>query len=306
MRSFSRKLVVFAGLQLLLLFFVIGFNQPHQNDYMRAYGMKQELLEKAEGRRIVLVGGSNLALGMDSLALSAMTGREVINMGLHADLGRNLTLNEGIIARVRAGDLVILSLEYQAFGQMPAGEIAWQLLRVDPSSISDMDPGDFAALSESALSYAGGQLRNSIKNALRLRFGQPEPRIYRLSGFNAHGDLISHWDLGYREGPRGIPVLRLEGRHFEAAVEDIAAFVAQIRKKGAEVRFAFPPMQRDQYEKQAATIAELEIIIQRDLGMEILVDAEAMAFSETMFFDTAYHLNYEGVRQRAALLGAAL
>lgn len=306
MGSFSKKVLLFAALQGLLLFLVLCFNQPRETSYMLAYELKKNLLEETEGQRVVFVGGSNLALGMDSGLFMQLTGRRPVNMGLHAGLGRNLIMNQAIIDRLKQDDLVVLSLEYSAFGQMPAGEPAWQLLRVSPSAIFDMSLADLAALLETAFSYTGGQLRNATQNIMRMRFSQPEPKIYTLVGINEFGDLESHWNLGYRKGPRSIQIPELEGRHYQAAIADILGFVQRVRNKDAEVVFAFPPIHIAQYENYAESIQHLNEIIQNVVNVPVILSAKQMAFPEELFFDTAYHLNYAGIRERVVLLGAAL
>ena len=305
MGSFIRKVLLFAALQGLLLLFVLCFNQPRETSYMLGYELKKNLLEEAEGNRVVFVGGSNLALGMDSKLFMRLTGRQPVNMGLHAGLGRNLIINQAIIDRLKPDDLVVLSLEYSAFGEMSAGEPAWQLLRVSPSAVFDMAPSDFAALLETNFSYLGGQFRSAVQNVARARFSQPESKIYTLSGINEFGDLVSHWDLGYRKAPRRIRIPKLEGRHFKTALADIQKFVQQARRKEVDVVFAFPPIHVAEYEKHKEGIERLEHIIREVVNVPVVLSAKQMAFSEDMFFDTGYHLNYNGINERVMLLRAA-
>jgi hypothetical protein len=306
MRAFLTKVFIFALLQLFIFGFIVLFNSPNASSYMRGYKMKQELLKEAPGARIIFVGASNLAFGLNSKIIKEATGLNPINMGLHAGIGRKLILNDAIPATIKPNDLIVLCLEYNNFAAMPAGEALWQLLRVDPSVAFDLSSSDVVDLSESAFSYLGGQLRNSIKNLLRGRRGQAFNPIYTTDGFNQFGDLTAHWNLGHREGPRNITPLVLEGKNFDRAFNDVSAFVEKCREKGARVVFSFPPLRKDQYLKNKESIDALTLLLSENLNMEAIGSAEAMAFPEEYFFDTAYHLNYSGVEKRSELLSNAM
>ena len=306
MRRFLTKVLIFTLLQLFILGFIVLFNAPNASSYMRGYEMKHELLKKTPSERVIFVGASNLAFGLNSKIIKETTGLNPVNMGLHAGIGRKLILNDTIPAAIKPNDLVVLCLEYNNYSAMPAGEALWQLLRVDSSVVFDLSSSDVIDLSESAFSYLGGQLRISIKNLLRGRRGQVPNPIYTTDGFNQFGDLTTHWDLGHREGPREITPLVLEGKNFDRAFNDVCEFVEECREKGADVVFSFPPLRKDQYLKNKGSIDALTLLLSEDLKLEPIGSAEDMAFPEEYFFDTADHLNYSGVEKRSELLSNAM
>lgn len=306
MRRFLKKAFIFGGLQILILAFICTFNVPHESSYMYGYEIKKKLLKEVGGKRIILVGCSSLAFGLNSEIIKEATSFNPINMGLHAGLGRKLTLNDTIIEALKPNDLVVLCLEYDLYGRSPAGEALWQLLRIDSSTVFDLSLSDVIDLSESGFSYVGGQLRNAIKNLVRGRRSQPVNLIYTTDGLNEYGDLVSHWKLGHQNGPRAIKPLMLEGAYFRDAFNDVSGFVHASRTKGARVVFSFPPIREDQYLKNKRSINALTQLVVDTLQLEIIASAEAMAFPEECFFDTAYHLNYDGVERRSKILSDAL
>lgn len=306
MRRFLVKVLIFACLQLFILGFIALFNVPHASSYMYGYAMKKKLLQETPGERIIFVGGSNLAMGLNSEIIKEAAGLNPINMGLHAGIGRKLILNDAILEALKPDDLVVLCLEYDNYGAMPAGEVVWQLLRINPAAALDLSVSDVIDLSESGFSYLGGQLRNSIHNLLRGRRSSGAGQIYTTDGFNQYGDLTSHWSLGYREGKRSINPLLLEGKDFDAAIADVTEFVQKARGKEAQVVLSFPPIREDQYLEYQESINALTLLLSDVLQLEPIASAEAMAFPEEYFFDTAYHLNYNGVERRSELLGDAL
>jgi len=306
MKRFLTKVLIFALLQLFILGFIVLFNAPNASSYMHGYKMKQELLKNTLGERIIFVGGSNLAMGLNSEVIKEATGLNPINMGLHAGIGRQLILNDAIPAAIKPNDLVILCLEYVSYDAMPADVALWHLLRVDPSVAFDLSRSDVVDLSESAFSYLGGQLRMSIRNLLRGRRSLVSEAIYTTDGFNQFGDLTSHWELGSRQAPREIRPLVLEGKFFDHALSDVSDFVKECRANGANVVFSFPPIREDQYMKNKESIDALTLLLSEGLHLETIASAEVMAFPEEYFFDTAYHLNYSGVERRSELLRDAL
>lgn len=306
MRRFLIKALIFGCLQIFILAFIGVFNVPHASSYMYGYGIKKKLLKETDGERIIFVGCSNLAFGLNSEMIKEATGLNPINMGLHAGIGRKLTLNDAILGALKPNDLVVLCLEYDHYGEMPAGQAVWQLLRLDPKVAFDLSLSDVVDLSESGFSYLGGQLRDSIKNLLRGRRGRGARLVYTMDGFNQFGDLTSHWNLGHREGKRTINPLVVEGIYFEDALDDVSEFVQAIRETGARVVTSFPPIREDEYLKNKKNIDALTVILSQELNLEPIASAEAMAFPEADFFDTAYHLNYSGIERRSEILGNAL
>ena len=306
MRRFLIKALIFGCLQIFILAFIGVFNVPHASSYMYGYGIKKKLLKETDGERIILVGGSNLAMGLNSEVIKEMTGLNPINMGLHAGIGRKLIMNDAILEALQPNDLVVLCLEYDNYAEMPAKEVVWQLLRIDPSVAFDLSLSDMVDLSETGFSYIGGQLRTSIRNLLRGERSNGGSAIYNAEAFNQFGDLTSHWNLEHREGKRTINPLVVEGRYFEGALNDVSEFVQAIREAGAHVVTSFPPIWEDEYLKNKENIDALTVILSQELNLELITSAEAMAFPEAYFFDTAYHLNYRGIERRSEILGNAL
>ena len=71
---------------------------------------KYDALYRAQGEKIVLIGGSSVAFGYDSETLSTLFDRPVINFGLYAALGTKLMLDLSEDA-IGEGDIVLLAPE---------------------------------------------------------------------------------------------------------------------------------------------------------------------------------------------------
>jgi hypothetical protein len=115
MRAFLLKLLTFLLIQAGLFGLILASaNLRSEQNYLAATLEKHARLKSAPSPRLILVGGSNLAFGINSEALGQALGREVVNMGLVGGLGLDFMLHE-VAPAVRKGDLVLLSLEYDLF-----------------------------------------------------------------------------------------------------------------------------------------------------------------------------------------------
>src|SRR5690606_31597265 len=56
---------------------------PDGNDYAKAAGLKRQRLASLPGPKVVMIGGSNLAFGVDSPLVEQITGCPVANMGMN-------------------------------------------------------------------------------------------------------------------------------------------------------------------------------------------------------------------------------
>ena len=105
--------ISYVGVLLGVLFYV---SYEPQNGYMAELRDKQKLLKNTPGPKLVLVGGSNLAFGVDSEKIEQQTGMRVVNMGLHGGVGLPYMLSLAL-PELKSGDVVVVSPEYELFFQ---------------------------------------------------------------------------------------------------------------------------------------------------------------------------------------------
>ena len=94
---------------------------------------KVQRLENLHEPKIVLIGDSNLAFGIDSEKIEEAFGMPVVNMGLHGGLG-NAFHEEMTRLNVTEGDIyIICHCSYSDDGQLKNKELAWITLENHPS-----------------------------------------------------------------------------------------------------------------------------------------------------------------------------
>ena len=81
--------------------------------FLGALAPKYERLNAIEEPKVILVGGSSTAFGLDSALLEESVGMPVVNFGLYATLGTKLMLD---LSRdgIGEGDIVVLAPEIDA------------------------------------------------------------------------------------------------------------------------------------------------------------------------------------------------
>jgi hypothetical protein len=98
MRRLLFQAILFGAIQLGLFLALWQMAARNTDDYLAASLDKEYRLATLPGPRVVFVGGSNVAFGLDSAIIERWTGRRSVNMGLYVNLGLPFMLDE-----VRAG-----------------------------------------------------------------------------------------------------------------------------------------------------------------------------------------------------------
>ncbi len=92
MNKFLLKISVFSLIILAFIIYFGSFMASNPDDYLAILIDKHKIAEKINTPKIILVGGSNLAFGIDTKVLGEYLGIPVANMGLRAELGVDFML----------------------------------------------------------------------------------------------------------------------------------------------------------------------------------------------------------------------
>lgn len=117
MKKFIKKIIfLIMGLLGVFLFVIAIFIILPKDDsnYMASLIDKHNLLKQENEERIIFVGGSNLAFGLDSQEIQKYTNKRVINTALHAGIGLKFMIRD-IEPFLKTGDVVIIVPEYSHF-----------------------------------------------------------------------------------------------------------------------------------------------------------------------------------------------
>ena len=297
--ALSLMVMIFVGIIVVIV--------PHDtNNYLAAARDKHQRLNSVKAPRIIFVGGSNLAFGIDSERIQNSFDLPVINMGLHGDVGLRFMLNE-VQPVLREGDIVLLFPEYEHFYEISLDGLPRELgsvVKFCPECLSAVNtPGQL-------LNLAAGILQTSEGDLLRMiRRPEKPDHVYSRQAFNQWGDVVSHLEKADKLRPNN-HVYEIEVSSAHPAIDLLNSFYESENGINAEIFFLFPAIPIDEYKAQEAEFLAVHDLILSDLKIPILGTPQDFVYPEDFFYDTVYHLNRVGRDARTdhviELLSAAL
>jgi hypothetical protein len=295
-------LIIAGGLPILL------YNPPHEpvrdGHYIAAIIDKHRRLESTPPPRLIFVGGSNLAFGIDSQRIEKATGIPTINMGLHAGLSMPFMLKE-VEPNLRKGDVVILCFEYNT-DFLLAGDQKLQTFTVSifPGAVQYLDVPAFARgpvyrrlnnMRYYMMQYIESIQQTAVFGKPAKTAGEPGAREnwpYSRAAFSERGDVVGHLD---REPPQNFAnVGRLTNQDDDRFIARLNEFARIANSRGASVYFMFPPCAQSIFEQNYREITKYRRVCAARLKVKILNTPEEFAYPDDQFFDTVYHLNKMG------------
>ncbi len=304
MRELVVKCLVMAGLVLATGVAALGLIPPDRTDYLAIIGPKMARLQSTTAPRVIFVGGSNLAFGVDSPAVEAELGYPVVNMGLGFNMGLRFMLDM-IEPEVRAEDVVVLVPEYNLyFGLLDGDERLLDVLELYPEGLRYIrSPRQIVNLAR----YLPRHIQFKITRVLTtLGREAPADCIYCPQAFNAHGDLVAHLDRPSKDVSK-MDFLRNASRDPDpAAIALINAFAARLKQRGARVVLLFPSIPEPHYARRQDSIERLYQRLLTDLEIEVPASPADYTYPAIYFYDWVYHLNREGRARRTARIVADL
>lgn len=254
---------------------------------------KVQLLRETEGKRIVVVGGSSVAFGIDSALLEQhFPDYRVVNFGMYAALGTTvmLDLSEPYI---REGDIVILMPEQQAqtLSDYFDASVMWQGVDGAYELLFSLTPEQRGMMLGSFPTFA------AQKFTYLLRHDAPQPEgVYRRDSFNRYGDVVSE-TCSQNVMTGGLDVntpiqfdLSMVTAEF---IERVNAYAASVTEKGAVLWYGFCPMNAAAIEDGSDVDAFYDAL-QAQLTFPILGNPHDSILDAGWFYDTNFHLNASG------------
>lgn len=311
-----RVIKVVAALLLLAILPVsllaAGLSLPacYQDSYYAQLPALYRRLEDSPGKRLILVGGSNVAFGVDVGLLEHMLAQygceyTVCPFGLYAAVGTSamLELSQG---QLREGDIVVLAVE-------PTGETLsayfgasafWKCAEEAPELLAAVSPAHQAALAGNYIGFL--QERASISRTGD--FPKPEG-AYAKSSFGENGNMSFYragnimalgWDTG-------APVDLAEVSVSPDFARQVNDYCRNARERGAQVYLSFSPVNRSALtggpEEGAAAYFRTCL---NAFDCPVISDPNRYILDSGWFYDSNFHLNSAGAVLRTCLLAEDL
>lgn len=297
------SMVVIAIFPLIALFFLCFGLPVYAQTYYAALEKQYDRLLAQEGNKVVLVGGSNVAFGVDVALFESLYGAPLVPLGLYGVFGIRAML-ELSKANLQEGDTVILCPELTA----DSFDIS---LRMEPLLKATETRPDI--LWCACASDADDAFKSLIPFALTkseylLRGERPQNEgVYRYEMVDAYGEIAPGSRPGnvMRTGYLTEPILSDISDVGEDFFNYVNEYAADCRARGVTVLFSFPPVNAAALSRQG--IGEEQLYALYDgfsaaLQCKVISDPVRYAYDYRYFYDTNFHLNDSGAVLRTVQL----
>ncbi|MDR1347118.1 MAG: hypothetical protein LBJ63_01620 [Prevotellaceae bacterium] len=301
MKRFILKILLFVSLLILLfglflLFIFLPSTPRASKSLLFAEIKKDSLLIATPSTRIIFVGGSNLSFGVDCKWIEDSLKINPINTAIHASIGVKYML-ENTMKYVKKGDIIVFVPEYEHFCN-DWNVASAELLR----TVIDVNRSNIKLLSKKQLyncfPYTGAFILSKFNP---IEYINPkESDVYSVNSFNKYGDVDAHWNLENRHDeimPKTIDITEYDPQ----IVVEIKQIMDKLQEKGCVFFVSFPCLQETSFNNSVEAVKKVE----EDLKIntfKILGTPERYMMSDSLMFDSVYHLNKQGVERRTKLL----
>ena len=282
----------------------------YQDSYYAQLPALYRRLADSQGKRLILVGGSNVAFGVDVDLLEHMLAQygyeyTVCPFGLYGAVGTGamLELSQG---QLREGDIVVLAVEPtdETLSSYFGASAFWKCAEEAPELLTAVSPAHQAALAGNYVAYL--QERASIARSGAL----PKPEgAYARSSFEENGNMSFHregnimalgWDTGAPVDLAAVSV----SPDFAGQVN---GYCRTAQERGAEVYLSFSPVNRSALTGDPAegTAAYFRTCLDA-FDCPIISDPGRYILDSGWFYDSNFHLNSAGAVLRTCLLAEDL
>ena len=193
------SILVLAGYWFIATKIVVpdGYYKGFSYNYMSGIQLKHRRAEEFKQPKIMFVGGSSLAYGMDSELVENTFLVPVVNLGHHGGLGVSFMLNQAK-KLLKKGDIVFISIEYFT------GKGDYELIQ--KTCLEFPEVADLRVFSlkqeiqlhlnetrEGLVKFVEGKQNKNIVLPKSKTWGKKDKKDYNPSKeFNKYGDYITH------------------------------------------------------------------------------------------------------------------
>ena len=258
-------------------------------------------LEHLEGSKLVLLGDSNLAFGMNSEELEAAFGLPVVNMGLHGAIGNEFH-ERMALTNVQPGDIyVVCHTSFADDDSIGDATVVWLTIEDHFDLWRLLRLKDMLSLLKSYPAYLRKCLDLWAPGYGNQDYGATN--VYFRTVFNAYGDIEwtdqgLEYDFGdYQSAPPGIS---------EVAINRLNALNDALTAQGATLLIAGYPIADTSARSSDADFDAFEASLRSQLNAPVISHYTDYIYPCEDFFNSAFHLNNVGKELRTQQLIADL
>lgn len=264
----------------MYMLFVIFWLAPYNefNVYESVIQKKYNHLISEDSPKIILIGGSNLAFGIDSSILEEKSGYKVVNLGLHAGMGHKFN-TEISKANVKEGDIVVLAYEYnwleEGFRNI-GGDLVLTGVDNEISIYKHIQSQNYLDLLSAFMDY-------SIKKlSMNLRLSNQADGIYSSKSFDENGNMV----VKIKDKASDVSTANFKEIEIKEITQDSIEYLQKyknyVNKKNAEVYFTAPVCLLDMIFDEYGILDEIPTIVETRTGIKYISNPYDYMFEEEL------------------------
>ena len=266
----------------------------HSN-YMNVINDKFDRLMQINDPKIIIIGGSNCAFGIDQDLIERETGYPVVNMGLHAGFG-HVFYTELAKQNIRPGDIVVLAYEYNWMDEDAFTNIGSDLVMSgidDNISMYRYLPLDkYPSILGYLFTYAGQK-----------RTAEAADGLYSREAFDpVTTQMMVDIDETYDFSPEKNGIFTMAAEISEPSRKYLTDLKDYVQSKGAQIYFVAPPLSRDSIYCDLSEFDKLKELEEQEIGIPFISNPSDYFFDGSLLYDTKYHCNKKGMEKRTQML----
>jgi len=292
-------LLVISCIGLISVFDYMVVGSQYRNIYNASLSDKLDRLNTIYEPKIILVGNSNIAFGIDSELIETSLGMPVVNLGLHGGLG-NAFHEEIAKQNINKGDIVVVChSDFSDLDNIPDPELA--LITYDNQSniFPVFRKKDYIDLIKAYPTY----LRKSYKLWLTDEGNIKKSKPYSRDAFNKYGDVVFKpnelkvKEDYFKKNTVALPKIN------NICINRLNELCEYCLSQGAFLVIAGYPIARGKYNKYSE---EEYVKFQNELidvlNCPVISDYKNYFYPYDYFYDFSLHLNEKGRQARTRQL----
>ncbi len=287
-RRFLLRLIAFGIVQVTILIIIFSVYQRDRDSFLGDGIDKHKAARLFPSPKVLLIGGSSVGFGRHSPVLSNALGLPVVNLSGQGSQGLEYRLREAK-SYAQKGDILVMSIEYQVLTDRSVeGFTVWRTLEAEPEDYKFIDASTMlSALADSHLFVRYALWRLSLRLAKGAWPKDPAP--YSRTSLNPEGDVVGHYDLPRQGFSRDFEI-RYSESDLTKVVERLNGFAEFCARNRIRVYYFYPAFPESLLPNVAAALDLLHARFSADLRIPLLNNPREMAYPDTDFYDTPYHL----------------
>lgn len=294
-------LTILAILALFVTFFFHTVTPQYTMIYTAAMIDKAARLNSVEGPRIVLIGNSNLAFGIDSSLIEEAYGMPVVNMGMHGGFGN--PFDEQVCRlNVHEGDIYVIAHHtYADDDTIQNPELVWMTIENHKELYPLIRPQDYSNMARAFPRYA---FKATVRWLRQTITGREVPvdgaeGFFARSAFNEYGDdAYPRDEVLYTFDETSIQMPKVN----DTCTERLNELNAWLEERGARMVVAGYPIGDGEYTPEREAYDAFEAELREALDCPVISRFTDYMYPYDLFYDSNLHLTTEGAKLRTEQL----